>query len=625
MNWKLLLIAVSLIAGISARPADDSKSETSTVNMTPEASTLVTEKITTTTPLAESTTKRQPKLPEVVTTTATPSTKAAKTEEVSTVRYLVASLPHKPTNPRRKYNNNYANLITKHTLNNNRNVSNWNNSNEYVSVHGFVVDSSLPVEVVVHSEANSKTSSTPLTLSYVDPTITTKRAFVTSNYAVPTDAWSNYSIEKPKVVPTKSRKPVIHKVISKWSDNPSDVLKFHRNNLVRTTQATEVNNLKNKLSNSPFNPSVFKDTFDQLPAIIGQQLITHGAKLKPTTSPHKSTVMNIVKRPNSPELMCKRLKIKLTNSGELSNESNERCDFNLDNKVETYTVQTTTSFYEFPKNDKFHDVSESSDDYESDEKQESFEVVAPDTPQIITSIAQMANKPLGVLTGSNQKLRKKKKPGSAFQIDEGDVKLPDDASDYGSIIMTVMAIMAIFNPMNFGVWGLVMAPLAAMLFGGMFFGMHKYMNKDDQYHQSIWPKPQEIIIKNKIKHSPLPIRITHLHKNLSPPPKSIPLNSYGPPISPYQKPSSQLSSYGEPPYDDSYYPQHQPVMMDSYHPQPDMTDSYHPQPVMIDTYQPQKPPSKGPYNRKTNLRLKRPKKQRTVVKLPKRKYKFKLL
>lgn len=555
MNWKLLLIALSLIVGVSARAAPTERVEVSeSSTATPEASTLLTEKPTSAT-----------------TSTLAPTT---VTDAPSTVRYFMASLqPTKRTNAHHKYANNYANLITKYTLNNNRimgNVSS-NNSNMFVTLHGVVVASSLPDASLASSASNS--SSRPLVFvdaDNVNPTITTKRAFVPlkENNG---GSWANYNVEVPKVVTTRPKRPIIHKIISKWSDNPNVVFNLHGDESLITTQASQINELTDQLVQNAFRPGLFTSTsFDQLPAILGQLYLT--------TTVRPPTVTNKAKKPSTKN-NCKRVKIKFGNSQKNVNEfgSKENCnDINIeiDNKIENINTIATTNDYETLNNDKFEDSTNGGYDSSEKQQEDSVEVVT-DSPQIVHSIAQIArpgnNK--GTSEGSSKhKKKKRKKPSgaaSASQIDDdgGDEDGGDDSgTDMGSMMMTMVTMMAVFNPLNFGVWGVVLAPMAAMMFGGICFAMYHFKNNQKQplwpshppWALDPWPKPQEIIIRNKIKHSPIPIKVMHLHKSAPPPSKiyfSEPMESHGPPLMPYSPPhhSNPPKSYGEPPVD-SYHP-----------------------------------------------------------------------
>lgn len=644
MNWKLLLIALCLTVGISARPAEESQSsESLTLNASPEVTTNLTENPNPTTEALDATTARA---------TSPAPTATSATDASPTVRYFIASLPTKPTNTRNKYNNNYANLITKYTLNNNRIVSNAdsnasssNSNNDYVSVHGMVVGSSLPDVVVSSSAATSNSSSKPLVFvdADVNPTITTRRAFFQVNKN--NNGWSNYNVENPKTQPTRRKKPVIHKIISKWSDNPNEVYNFHGGNSPLTTHATEINALKDHLVQSSFKPGRLP-SFNQLPALLGEQIFQQQAStFKPTSLPITNIVNVFKNRPgDGTKNSCKKVKIKfesmIANTNELS--SKELCDgidIQIDNKLHNMNSQTTAGDYTFPNNDKFED---STNENHSGEKNELVEIDTQ-SPQIVNSISQV-DKPSGsVKFGDKHKDKKKKKPGGALSGSQTD----EDGTDVGSMVMTMMTMMAVFNPLNFGVWGIVMAPMAAMLFGGIAFAMFQFMNHPmtKQVHHAPaswpapWPKPQEIVIRNKIKHSPIPIKVMHLHKHAQPPPVVVPepVNSYGPPS---YKPS--MDSYGPPvmsykPPKDSYGP---PAM--SYKPPIAIThntptailpsQSYGEPPVYtVDDYHPSAP-SGGPYKRrKSHIHFKplRPLRVKPLVRtriIPAKKLsKFKLL
>jgi hypothetical protein len=666
MNWKLLLIALSLVAGIFARPAEDVESTVSVATITdkaePEVTTSITERTSSTT---EAMTTRKLTTNSLVTETSEPS-----------VRYLIANMPTKTTNARNKYANNYANLITKYTINNNRIVSsadgnnmNSNNSTKYnmfLNLNDVVVDNSLPLATVASSATTSNSSSKPLVFvdtddvnpTAVNPTITTLRAFVPMGM---NNGWSNYNLEKPKIVPTRKKKPVIHKIISKWSDNPNEVFNLH-GNLPITTQNTVINDLKNNLMQTAFSPGITPESFgfDQLPAILGQQLLLQDSTYRPTNAPATNVIHLWKKRPgtDATKVNCRKVKIKLGNkignkNGMSSKEICDDIDIQVNNNIENMNTQlstTTTEDYEF-NNDKFED-SASNSDYGSSEKQEEIDT---ESPIIVNSITQIT-RPLSVqetLKGSDKdKKKKKKKPGSGLLPQIG---VDDDDEDggiggiggdaggggIGTMMVTMMTMMAVFNPLNFGVWGIIMAPMAAMLFAGICYGMYHYMHhggsKPSWPASDPWPKPQEIIIRNKINHSPIPIKVMHLHKHSRPPAITTHeiIESYGPPMSPYGSPpmesygppvsshnSSPMMSYGPPMSSHksppkSYGPPieiHAPPMT-SYKSQP--SKSYGEPPV--DSYHPSAP-SGGPYKRKSNVRRNKP--------LPgpsKNSYKFKLL
>lgn len=563
MNWKLLLVAFSLILGISARPAEET---------TPESSTI-----------------------SVPTSTDLPITKPAPTAESTTARYLIASLPTKPTNSRNKYVNNYANIITKHTLN--HRISNLtvesgdaNNSNMSVSVHGVVVSSFVPEPTAVSSAVTSNSSSRPLVFLDADSTITTRRAFIGS--------WSNYNIERPKVPQQQQqrKKPVIHKIISKWSDNPNEVFNLHGGNPL---QATEITHLKDHLVQNAFGG------------------VTHHYTTYRPSNPSVTNVVTVLKqKPVKASVIkrCKKVKIKLGNDIDNQNffSSKEDCDdvkIEIANKVHNVNkVETTTDG--FLNNDKFEDASDS--DYDSAEGEKNGGLVEVDSqvPQIINSITQIKKpkpKPgssketaaANILKGGQ---KKKKKPQSANQIEEED---GDGGASTGSMVMTMMTMMAIFNPLNFGVWGIILAPMAAMLFGGICFAGYHVMNHPAMKQQRL--SPHEIVIKNKIRHSPIPIKVMHLHKHQAQPQKHIisePVESYGPPEMVTPPWSTLPSKYTNGPQ----FVVRRPMT------------SYGEPPAIIDDYLPSAPAG-GPY-RKSNAG---PKKSQPMKKPTKNSYKFKLL
>ena len=162
-------------------------------------------------------------------------------------------------------------------------------------------------------------------------------------------------------------------------------------------------------------------------------------------------------------------------------------------------------------------------------------------------------------------------------------------------MMTMMTMMAVFNPLNFGVWGFILAPVAALVFGGMCFAMYHVMPSQG------WSKPQEIIVKNRVNHSPIPIKILHLHKKVvqQVPVQHVPIvfhrpKDYGPDVHDSYGPPPPSKSYGEPP-------------------------------MIIDDYHPSAGGGGGPYQRQSTNRLRKPVRGRRPTVTPKNSYKFKLL
>ena len=646
MNWKLLLIALTLIVGNSARPADETSTEAP--KLTTLAATTITEKSTPT----EAITKKV----EATSTT---------TETLPTIRYFFATMATKPTNSANKYVNNYANLITKHNfhLYKNSNLTlesgdiNSNNSNMFVNVKGVVVGSSLPEAIVLSTATTSNSSSKPIVFIDVDPTITTRRAFVTTG-----GSWANYNVERPNSHPTRRKKPVIHKIISKWSDNPHEVFNLYGGqSLAAATQASEIYDLTHHLVENSFKPSQTPFSTTYKPSrttkrpgttklygttkrpFTTRRPITHFYTTVKKQAPKTTTRKPPTKKPpikhSTIKTNCKKIKIKLgstlaNQNGFTSKEDCESINIEIDNKLHNVNGGNIPSDdYKIPHNDKFEDVSDS--DYDSAEGQKqttggefggtatgNAEVTATGNaevagngevdvtgegdvdltgPDFINSINQIF-KPNMKKKKKAKKNKKKKQTAGQQQIDE-----TDEGGDVGSMVMTMMTMMAIFNPMNFGVWGIILAPMAATLFGGIVVATYSFMkNAPIKYGHGppAWPHPQEIVIKNRIKHSPLPIKIMHLHKHASSPHKLMyaePLESYGPPymMDHYKSPSK--NSHGPPTHSEPPRSYGEPPIVNDYHPSA---------------------PSGGPYKRKSNYRrLRKPFSVRTT----KNSYKFRLL
>ena len=652
MNWKLLLIALSVIVLVTARPADETVkviTEESAVKSTDPPITTEEPHILTTQELVketqtevETTRAQQLTTPKSLTKEVTAATKTTTTTSTTTDRYLRTS--NKQTNARTKYAaNNYANLITKH--NNNKliinnishNISSINDKNLILKLHDINNSlSSLPV-ATTSSSTTSNSSSNLLTFVDADDEIivypttplikdlaTTSRAFVPVNKQQTIGTWSNYHVEPPKVIPTKIKKSVIHKIISKWSDNPNDVFNFAKKGTLPTTQQTQISNLKQQLllssftnnnNNNAVNPN---HNFDKLPFTYGQQLLQQhlpspiGTTNRPSPPSPVTNLINIItKRPpytgtsvkpfyqsdshagNVKQNGCGNVKIQLSSTFNNGATSKENCN---DIEIQISNIANTVNDNENinDKNDKLVDpVDDYNDSGEKNDKQQGTPNDALSNNPVQRPASSFPN-PLAVAPAILNSLSQFIKPGGNKQDGDGDfgggpggeggdIGGDGDAEEapisdnrrkkkrkhgggdtsmmssmfgsVGSMMVTMMTMMAVFNPMNLGVWGLVMSPMAAMLFGGICFAMYTFMNHPvamSAVHHMPWSSPpsKPIVIRNKIKHSPIPIHILHHHKTsvshtLSPPKPSYgpPMEAYGPPMDAYGPP---MDAYGPP-------------------------------------------------------------------------------
>lgn len=575
MNWKLLFVALACATvSISARPAD----ETQPIEITQ----------TPTTATAAATTREEK-------STTTKSPVVAAVTSPSTIRYFPSStMPTKPTNSKLKYSNNYANLITKYTLlnnhhNNNRNVSS-DNSNQYVTLHDVVVaSSSLPSLANTlerpATETTSNLSSKPLVFLSADETTTlgttTKRDYnqplqynVVSPWPELFEYGNRYQQEtSPR--PTR-RKPVIHKILSKWSDNPHDIFIGNKNDYSDEKDFTifstrfpkpvpNVEDLTHNLYHNVILPDLVAPS-----SFNGMGQMGHDIMANPLANVPKPLTKNVNKnyqqqyRPSN----CKTTKIKvgnhIVNGLAISKENCDELEVQIENDIKNVnggtTEPSTEDVYDFNINDKFQDVMGFADD--STEKTNA--VLSEDIPQIINSITQIQNtRP--ITKDDGKKRKRKKRPQSQNQIDyEDDGGLPTmfptmlpgggDGGDIGSMMMTVMTMMAIFNPLNFGVWGIIVAPFAAVMLGGIAYGMYHVVGMKQIVkhvsHQAPWPvhqAPQELIVKSKIVHSPIPIKVIHKHPPSSASPHIVlaaPVQHYGVPMDSYGPPPSE--AYGVP-------------------------------------------------------------------------------
>lgn len=631
MNWKLLFIVLTCaIVGISARPSDETKP------------IEITQPPTTATASATTTIRE-----EKPTTTKSAAISAASVTSPATIRYLQASpMPTKHTNSKLKYSNNYANLITKYTLmnsnnnfnhNNNRNVSS-DNSNKYVNLHGIVVGSSLPLAntIVKSTETTSNSSSKPIVFLSADETTTlkstTKREYhppLKLNIVTP---WPNQFDYEHNLISTArpNKKPVIHKILSKWSDNPQDVFIGNKNdydeendfNVFSTrwpkpNPHIDVEDLKNNLIQNVFLPDLVSSS-----SFNGMGQVGHDIMMNPFGSSQPAILKNKNKLyANNQETRptkCKTTKIKVGNNivnqhGPSSKENCDEIELQIENNVKNTNAVTQSSneeMYDFSINDKFQDVLGFNS--ESGEKQNV--VLSEDIPQIVNSINDI-RQPLsptqtGLKDDGENKRKKKKKPAqSQNQIDYEDdgfsTMIPsmipsiDEGADMGSMMMTMMTMMAIFNPLNFGVWGIIVAPFAAVLLTGVAYGMFHVLGM--KQHVAPWPQPaQELLVKSKIVHSPIPIKVIHKH----PIPTAPAMNHYmfaQPPMQAYGVPAT---SYGVPDMFMNSYDRHMRQKGKNNQKRPQKQKHFAEPPMLpMEEYYPSAPAG-GPYKRKTNYRFK---------------------
>lgn len=592
MNWKLLIICLSFAVGISGRPANETTPVKIEVTTNAKISSAETTNLTEKSVTAEALT---------ATTTTNPSKAIA--DAPTTVRYLQQHYLNektKPTNPRSKYANNYANLITKHTLNRQKFVNNTKgNSNITVENLSFNITSSLnggnnkindnsnsnkidhianeiASPTIPSSQVTSNSLSRPLVFVDADVT-TTKRAFVALNGGINKGTWSNYNLEETGTFPTIKRKPIIHKIISKWSDNPHDVFNLHTANNQEpqpfiSSQQAQITEISNQLVQNAFNNRIPTTSANVLPISIGQQMLHEEQHFKVPQTTRKPVKKVASKKPIIVSTTSvNNLLLKVQKPTKVPLKTKDNCLIKIGNKV-------ITNYDDCKRYQIDNKVDgENFDDSVYDDIPAGFQIqTEPDFPDLppppggsvpsgsppsfpsgnptipsgeLPSARPSSGVPEVEQEGTNDKHKKRKnKRKNQKQTQE-----EEENTDVGSMVMTVMTMMAVFNPLNFGVWGIVMAPMAAMLLGGACFAMYHYMNyqpkwqeSHQHHHHTPWAKAQEIVIKNKIKHSPIPIKVMHLHRHAAAPQThSMPVHEYSPPW-------ESVKSFGEPPSD--YYP-----------------------------------------------------------------------
>lgn len=572
MNWKLLLIGLSLVLGIFARPADEMPTPQARVEATTAAQLTV-----------ETTNLTEKSITEALKETTTIASKP-KTDAPTTVRYLQQINLNQQTNSRSKYANNYANLITKHTINRQKFANNTKgNSKITVENLSFNVTSmvggnnkinanEIAKPTIPSSSVNSNSSSRPLVFVDADIT-TTKRAFIALNGGVNKGTWSNYNLEESGTYPPMKKKPVIHKIISKWSDNPNDVFNLHEASnqepFISSHQA-QLTELSNQLVQSAFNNRIpTTSSSNALPLTIGQQLLHEHQHMSSTSTSTRKPVKKISSRkPIIVSSTVNNLLMNMKKPTKAPLKFKNNCLIKIGNKV----ISNYDECKRYQINNKIDSTKYHSSQEYGDDSPVGFQIeTEPDFP---TAPGSFPSSPGGGLPpggsvpgGDVPSARPSTGSYPAQESSKGKHKKKNKkgGTDVGSMVITMMTMMAVFNPLNFGVWGIAFAPMAAMLLGGACFAMYNYMNYHPKpavwhdphhHHHHPWQKGQEIVIRNKIKHSPIPIKVTHLHKHATQPqPQHQQHHSHGPAVHEYSPPwesYDSIKSFGEPPSD--YFP-----------------------------------------------------------------------
>ena len=666
MNWKLLLIAL-LVAGISARPADETTTSQTDVPAKSEeiSSTIKVKPVSTTARLSSTTTTPSSRSESSESSTVASSSESS--ESTSTSSEALTSVSSEDSSPTRRTNDRYLLGNSRHKLANSYRsrylVSSNNKYNRGLIKNNKLINSNL--KLTMHAlENNSKLTFTPTLSSitaslerpadddYVLETVmsfedqvsseapsdlTTPRRYggfnpsysTTPNF--PANKWSSYNVGQP-IIDNKphnvNNKPVIHKIISKWSDNPNVVFGYGDATKHPQHQSqAHINDLTNQLMITAFTPT--HTYFDDLPSIYGQQLLHSQANTYPslvTRAPPVSNKVSILtQRPNgyngyqptptrfhslvtvsgldpvkrvknvnkySDEDDTKVTKIKVKNDCKSTHKKHKKdgCKEeekdgheddkgeHVDDKIDQEQQQEEHEEVNFSEEDK-DGIIVVEDNNQRPLKPEAQELSDPigtglelrplNLPGIIGTLNQLgssggnqgirrpfsgsglSDKNDGFLSnlggGGGQTKKKKRKKGhhDSGVEDGGEIA----TQDMGTMIATVVIIMAIFNPMNFGVWGLIFAPVAATMFGGICLVLYYILKSPNPSpsHGSGWSYMNPPIVIRE-KHSPIPIQITHLHKYKKPP-----VHVYSKPETFYEEPMKLPDiSYGKPTYEPGY-------------------------------------------------------------------------
>lgn len=479
----------------------------------------------------------------------------------------------------------------------------------------YVLETIMSFENQVSSES-PKDLTTPRRYGGYNPSYSTIPNF-------PANKWSSYNVGQP-LTDNKphnvNNKPVIHKIISKWSDNPNVVFGYGDTTKYPQHQSqAHINDLTNQLMITAFTPT--HTYFDDLPSVYGQQLMHSQNNKYPslvTKAPPVSNKVSILsQRPNrykDYQPTPTRYQSLVSVSGLLDPiESVKNANkYSGEDGIKITKIKTKIdckSKYKKHKKDgckedeheddkgQIDDKLEQQPELEEHQQEVDFSdedkdgiIVVEESPPIKQEAQELSDpvggtgielRPLnlpGVLgtlnqlgSSGNQGVRrpfsgsglsdkndgilsnlggghhgKKKKKGKPTVGEEGEVA----TQDMGTMMATVIIIMAIFNPMNFGVWGLIFAPMAATMFGGICLVLYYVLKSPNPSpsHNSGWSSYMNPPIVIREKHSPIPIQITHLHKYKKPP-----VHIYSKPETYYEEPMKAEAPYGKgPTYEPGY-------------------------------------------------------------------------
>lgn len=546
MKWKLLIMLSVILTEIYARPAE----ETST-----------TAEVLTTTNLKNATVEQ---------TTAHPTESASN-------RYFTQH-NNNPTNRHHsKYHNNYNQLITKHNIHRLHEVENKTNNKR--------IPIMLPSFIITSSSSEYNSSSKPLTFNKdltVPPKLTATPKLTTQSYLnneptkksstqqkieqrknlVTINNWSNYELDPIVYEPIqKLQKPVIQKVITKWSDDIN--YQYYPYN---DTTDYKINKLSDIFgSQSPTLTSYF----DQLPAILSQQLIKQSSlPPQPTQVVYSSPISENTGIPvtsyaglsNKLEIPTEKPRPKPIDEND-PNPPYPKYPYATTNYEDAYKQDGCKKYKQYyNQSSNYVDICDDADnqivgdDVENisyDDKldlpydvedaqplpfpapvpaaQNDFTGTGIDggflggqgpAPAIFTTLSQFL--PSGGSGGFGNNNRKKHKFGGKKKKHGKKKKNKHNYEENGlsisKITAVIMTILTIFNPMNLGVVGLMAAPMFAMMFGGMCYALYKFMVNNKHSYSPPFENPSTVVIKNRVKHYPIPIHVTHHYSPQEPHP-----------------------------------------------------------------------------------------------------------
>jgi hypothetical protein len=315
--------------------------------------------------------------------------------------------------------------------------------------------------------------------------------------------WSNLDLDP---VTLEKPKKAIHKIFTKWSDNPQDILPQGENHPEKYQL----------LYSSDANSSY-------LNALVPTKVV-----YSPIIPPELNNKVKIYDKKNDPnppfkynsykkDEKCAPVRIYLNNTLKNNNkpkrpETKENCNNEVDIQILS-ELNNNNSEFDDEFDDKF-DIPIDADKLQVTQNDDGFSsgssVISNLNPiPILTSLSQLGTsggfgQSQSQSSGGTKKHPKKEKKKKKKKKGGSEEGVLGTGMSVSTIMSTIISYLVLFNPLNFGIFGLVNSPMMATLTVGICIAMYKFMSSNHS------PPARPITVRKKVKH--LPIHHIHHHE-----------------------------------------------------------------------------------------------------------------